>query len=235
MGSSDEKPIRETAFLKREHEELTIVEQVVSPAQLREALRRRRAVSTLKLGARLIELGLITQAQLDAGLEMKDREPGKHLGEILLDLGFISANHLQQVLCEKLGIPLVDLEHFEFDQKILDLLPADLVRETGVMPLCRVDGNKLVVASSDPLDPEPLDRVRFYVQTQVVPAFAPREQIAHALTSRYGIAFGVAAAVSGIDQVAMAGATNRWARGARRFGRETREQHSRARLHLGRD
>jgi type II secretory ATPase GspE/PulE/Tfp pilus assembly ATPase PilB-like protein len=206
MGSNDDKPVRDTARLERGHQEVTIVEQVVSPEQLREALRRRRAVSTLKLGARLIELGLITQVQLDTGLEMKEREPAKHLGEILLDLGFISANHLQQVLCEKLGIPLVDLEHFEFDQTILDLLPADLVRETGVMPLCRVDGNKLVVASSDPLDPEPLDRVRFYLQTQVVPAFAPREQIAHALTSRYGVAFGVAAAVAGIDQAATAGA-----------------------------
>ncbi len=205
MASNDGRPIRETASLRREHESLTIVEQVISPGQLREALRRRRAVSTLKLGARLIELGLITQAQLETGLEIKDREPGKHLGEVLLELGFISASHLQQVLCEKLGIPLVDLDHFEFDASVLETMPEDLVRETGVVPLCRVDGGKLVVATSDPLDPESLDRVRFFVQTQVVPAFAPREKIAQAIASRYGGPV-VAAGVPGIDERALAGA-----------------------------
>jgi type II secretory ATPase GspE/PulE/Tfp pilus assembly ATPase PilB-like protein len=204
MLNKEKKPIRESASLVREHDELTIVEQVVSPEQLREALRRRRAVSTLKLGGRLIELGLITQGELDAGLELKEREPGKHLGEILLELGLISASHLQQVLCEKLGIPLVDLDHFAFDENILSLLPVELVRETGVVPLCRVDDNKLVVASSDPLDPEPLERVRFFTQMQVVPAFAAREQIERAVASRYGQSAGAAAAPSAIDARASA-------------------------------
>jgi hypothetical protein len=154
MISIDERPIHDTAVSGRTRDELTIVEQVVSPEQLSEALRRRRAVSTLKLGGRLMELGLITRDQLDAGLQIKEREPGKHLGEILLDLGFISANHLQQVLCEKLGIPLVDLDQFEFDRDLLELLPEELVRDTHVLPLCRVEGNKLVVATADPLDPE---------------------------------------------------------------------------------
>jgi type II secretory ATPase GspE/PulE/Tfp pilus assembly ATPase PilB-like protein len=201
----DEKPIHETLLPGRERADLTIVEQVVSPTQLREALRRRRAVSTLKLGGRLIELGLITRDQLDTGLRVKEGEPGKHLGEILLDLGFISASHLQQVLCEKLGIPLVDLDHFEFDQEILDLLPEELVRETGVMPLCRVEGNKLVVATCDPLDPESLDRVRFFAQMQIVPAFAPREEIERAIARRYGDGPGVDERLSDSDEESLAG------------------------------
>lgn len=199
MASNDGRPVRGTAVPKREQDELTIIEQVVSAGQLHEALRRRRAISTLKLGGRLVELGLITQAQLETGLEIKDREPGKHLGEVLLDLGFISASHLQQVLCEKLGIPIVDLDHFEFDASVLQAMPEDLVRETGVLPLCRIDGGKLVVATSDPLDPDSLDRVRFFVQTQVVPAFAPREKIAQAIASLYGGPVG-AAARTGVDE-----------------------------------
>lgn len=199
MGD-DERPIGVNGVIARSRDELTIVERIISPEQLQEALRRRRTVSTLKLGARLTGLGLITQDQLNAGLALKDREPGKHLGEILLELGVISATHLQQVLCEKLAIPLVDLDHFKFDRTILDLLPGDLVVETGVMPLCRVDGSKLVVATSDPLDPEPLDRLRFFVQMQIVPAFAPREQIAQAIAGYYGIAVGAAPGAAGADE-----------------------------------
>jgi type II secretory ATPase GspE/PulE/Tfp pilus assembly ATPase PilB-like protein len=205
MISIDERPIHDTAVSGRTRDELTIVEQVVSPEQLSEALRRRRAVSTLKLGGRLMELGLITRDQLDAGLQIKEREPGKHLGEILLDLGFISANHLQQVLCEKLGIPLVDLDQFEFDRDLLELLPEELVRDTHVLPLCRVEGNKLVVATADPLDPEALDRIRFFVQMQVVPAFAPRDKIERAIATRYGDRGGVQIEAPGLAEWTMGG------------------------------
>lgn len=201
MAIIEETPTRDTPL----REDLTIVEQVISPGQLQEALRRRRAVSTLKLGGRLIELGLITQDQLDAALEIKEREPGKHLGEILLDLGVISASHLQQVLCEKLGIPLVDLDHFEFDADILSVVPEALVRETGLFPVCRIDGGKLVVATSDPLDPEPLDRMRFFVQTQVVPVFATRDRIARAIDERYGVGARGAAGVSAVEDRATPG------------------------------
>jgi type II secretory ATPase GspE/PulE/Tfp pilus assembly ATPase PilB-like protein len=198
MTIIEQTPTREAAL----REDLTIVEQVVSPEQLNEALRRRRAVSTLKLGGRLIELGLITQGELDAALEVKERARGQHLGEILLDMGVISASHLQQVLCEKLGIPLVDLDCFEFDADILKIVPETLVRETGLMPLCRVEGGKLIVATSDPLDPEPLDRMRFFVQSQVVPVFAPREKIERAIDTRYGLggAGAGAARVSGDER-----------------------------------
>jgi type II secretory ATPase GspE/PulE/Tfp pilus assembly ATPase PilB-like protein len=205
MISIDERPIQNAAVSGRGRDELTIVEQVVSPEQLSEALRRRRAVSTLKLGGRLMELGLITRDQLDTGLQIKERETGKHLGEILLDLGLISASHLQQVLCEKLGIPLVDLDQFDYDPDVLALLPRELVRETGVLPLCRVEGNKLVVATSDPLDPEALDRVRFLVQMQVVPAFAPREKIEQAIASRYGDAPFVEPRAPGLTDWTMGG------------------------------
>jgi type II secretory ATPase GspE/PulE/Tfp pilus assembly ATPase PilB-like protein len=205
MISIDERPAQQAAGSGRGREELTIVEQVVSPEQLGEALRRRRAVSTLKLGGRLMELGLITRDELEAGLQIKEREPGKHLGEILLDLGLISASHLQQVLCEKLGIPLVDLDQFAYDRSVFALLPEELVRETRVLPLCRIEGNKLVVATADPLDPEALDRIRFVVQMQVVPAFAPREKIEQAIAGRHGHGVSAETTTPGLAEWTMGG------------------------------
>ncbi len=189
MGSADERPIRTGDIRSGEGAELAIVERVISPEQLRLALRRERAVSTLKLGARLLELRLITQDQLSGALQVQSTDTRRHLGEILLDLGLVSRRHLYQVLCEKLGIPLIELAQFAIDGAVLRLLPEDLVRKSGILPLCRVDG-KLIVAMSDPLDQAPLERVRFVVQAPVMPVMASAEEIEHAIRTYYGAEAG---------------------------------------------
>ena len=185
MGSNNQTQVHEGALLNGARAGLAIVDKVSSPEQLRNALSRERAVSTLKLGARLLELRLITEDQLHGALQVQNTDARRHLGEILLDLGLISKGHLHQVLCEKLGIPLIDLARFNIDGAVLRLLPEDLVRESHILPLCRLDG-KLVVAMSDPLDPEPIERARFFVQAPVIPVMATSDEIELAIRSYYG-------------------------------------------------
>jgi hypothetical protein len=175
MGTRDGSPARDTAPSSGGAEDLATVERVRSRDQLRHALRRERAVSTLKLGARLLELRLLSQDQLNGALELQ-RTDSRHLGEILFDLGLVSRDHLYQVLCEKLGIPLIELSGFDIDPAVVRLVPEELARTSGVLPLCRSDGN-LVVAVSDPLDPTPLERVRFAVQMPVGRVRAARHDI----------------------------------------------------------
>lgn len=185
MGSTYDRPLRNGALMTGERSELTIVERIATPDHLRETLRRERAVSTMKLGARLLELGLIRQDELEGALRVQNTDTGRHLGEILLDLGLVSKGHLHQVLCEKLGIPLIELGQFTIDPTVIRLLPEDLVRQSRIIPMCLVDG-KLVVAMSDPLDTEPIDRVRFVVQTPVTPVMASSEDIEQAIRLYYG-------------------------------------------------
>ena len=52
----------------------------------------------MKLGEVLIADKLITQAQLDDALKFQGENPGKKLGEIVLEKGFINADQLAQVL-----------------------------------------------------------------------------------------------------------------------------------------
>ena len=182
MASTVEKPVPHGYV--DDGPELAIVDRVNSPDQLRQTLKRQRAVSTMKLGTRLLELKLITNEQLNAALQVQNTDSRRHLGEILFDLGLVSKRQLDQVLCEKLGIPLIELAQFKIEPEVLRLLPEDLVRQSGVLPLCRIEG-KLVVAVSDPLDSEPLERVRFRVQTPVIPVMAPREEIEQAIRIHY--------------------------------------------------
>ena len=60
-----------------------------------------KVVSTLldKLGSELVESGLITQSQLNEAQKYIE-ESGGHLGEALLELGYISMDKLNEFIAE---------------------------------------------------------------------------------------------------------------------------------------
>jgi hypothetical protein len=55
----------------------------------------------MKLGELLIQDKLITEEQLSQALGKQEQSPGKKLGEVLMELGFISSEQLVKVV-EKL-------------------------------------------------------------------------------------------------------------------------------------
>ena len=132
----------------------------------------------------LVEL-VLTREQLGVALQFQQANDKKHLGEILVELGFLTRDQLELVLCQKLGIPLVDLSKFTLDGRVLKVLPEELVRKSAIVPLCYMDG-RLVIAMSDPLDTSPLERVRFFTQTQVVPVMAGAEDIERIIVTFFG-------------------------------------------------
>ena len=177
--------------------ELLAEQKVISHEQLHAALERERAMPVIKLGDALIELNMITQVQLDVALELQGKNRKKPLGEVLLELGYLSREQLYHVLSQKLGIPLVDLTKFIIDPAVLKVLPDELVRKCHVVPLCYDEG-ALVLAMINPLDPEPIGRVRFYAQAQVAPVMATLEDIYQAIATYYGAASGE----HGVEEIA---------------------------------
>jgi type II secretory ATPase GspE/PulE/Tfp pilus assembly ATPase PilB-like protein len=161
-----------------------------SPEELVQAIRRQHGLSSIRLGARLLQLGLIAADELDRALAVQ-RVKGQHLGEILLALGLVSAEHIQQLLCEQLGIPLVELAGFRIDERVLRLVPEELARECRVLPIGLFDG-KLFVAVSDPFDTARLERIRFVVEMPVVPVVASWQDLDDAIHAHYGSAISYA-------------------------------------------
>jgi hypothetical protein len=161
-----------------------VVDKVGSPEQLRERVRSLRAAAMRRLGVRLVELGLVTPEQLREALGMQSADSSLRLGHALVDLGFVSEAHLAQVVCEQLGIPLVDLETFPIDRALLPLLPAQWARRYRMLPLCRMDA-RLYVAMADPLDAEALEQARFCARMPVTPAIALRGDLEEAIGNLY--------------------------------------------------
>ena len=161
------------------------LEKCGSLEQLYNALNGQRPMSVAKLGDLMVEAQLISPEQLDVALQFQRHNEKKHLGEILVDLGLLSRDQLYLVLCQKLGIPFVDLTKFAIDSRLLKVLPDDLVRKQGIIPLCYIDG-RLVVAVPDPLDTARLEHVRFFTQAPVTPVMATAEDIERAIVLYYG-------------------------------------------------
>jgi type II secretory ATPase GspE/PulE/Tfp pilus assembly ATPase PilB-like protein len=163
----------------------TTLTKVGSLEQLYTALNGRREMPVGKLGDLLIDAQLISSEQLDVALQFQRHNEKKHLGEILIDLGFLQRDQLDLALCQKLGIPFVDLTKFQIDVRLLKVLPDDLVRRNCILPLCYIDG-RLVIAVSDPLDTKPAENVRFFTQAPVTQVMAAAEDIDRAIVHYYG-------------------------------------------------
>ena len=163
----------------------TTLEKICDVESLCAAFVARSAAPVMKLGDFLVELGLLTRAQLDIALQFQRADPKKHLGEILVDLGFLTREQVDLVLCQKLGIPFVDLTKFMIEPRVLKALPEELVRKNAIVPLCHTDG-RLVIAMADPLARELIERVRFYTQAPVIPVMANVDEIERVIVTFFG-------------------------------------------------
>src|SRR5258708_23468254 len=101
------------------------------------------------LGQRLINRGLITQQQLEQALEIKSRS-STFLGQVLVDLGFVSASVLGALLADTFRVVYVDLLAFEPEVEAVVLVSENLIRSTQAIPV-RLRGDSLQVAMVDPL------------------------------------------------------------------------------------
>ncbi|MGD9691799.1 MAG: GspE/PulE family protein [Phycisphaerales bacterium] len=104
----------------------------------------------LQLGEFLIEKGLLTRAQLEDALA-EQRRAGKQrlLGEVLVDLNFVSEDQVVEALAQAYGVPYAKLTPRIADPRVTDKLPREFIEAHAVLPLFFVDG-VLTVAVSEP-------------------------------------------------------------------------------------
>ena len=104
----------------------------------------------VRLGDLLLEKKLISEEQLSAAL-MEQRETGRKLGRVFVDMGAVSETDLHHCLAEHLEIPYVDLAHLSIDPKTVRLLPETHARRYRALAL-REDAKGVLLGMADPTD-----------------------------------------------------------------------------------
>lgn len=100
--------------------------------------------------------GLAEKAMQNA-LEKKKTCPGKHIGEILIEMHAISSRALASALAEQQGLEFLETIPEELSwEKGLESIPVSFLRKNLIFPLKRQDGALLVVVA-DPSETQPLN------------------------------------------------------------------------------
>lgn len=123
-----------------------------------------------------LEKGLITEEQLKEAQEVQ-KQTTQPLGQVLVDLGYIDERVYLDAYSKQLGVPAVDLETVKVDDKILALVPTDLMTKHQCLPL-RLDGKRLTVAMADPKDVFAMDDLRMATGYDIRAVLAAPAQIA---------------------------------------------------------
>ena len=113
----------------------------------------------VRLGDRLIQLGLITQDQLRIAL-LEQKSSGKPLGEALLALGFTTEDAMRGALADSLGEKAISLKGIVANPAALALIPKPLAKRHTLFPVSLdANANELVIASANPNDIVAVDQV----------------------------------------------------------------------------
>ncbi|MBL6688635.1 MAG: Flp pilus assembly complex ATPase component TadA [Pseudomonadales bacterium] len=108
------------------------------------------APKKVRIGDLLVEAGVISPAQLDAGLAAQ-RDTGKKLGRVLIELGALSEDDLLKVLSKQLDLPFVGLRQFPFNIELVNRLDESYARRHKAIVLAN-KGGIYQVGMADPLD-----------------------------------------------------------------------------------
>lgn len=131
------------------------------------------------LGEILLRAGVVTREQLQHALTVQRRE-GRRVGEVLVQLGFATEDDVAWALSTQLGLPYVHLRPDLVDPEALKLLPVELQRSLGVLPLL-VTGEEVAVAVADPTDAGLLAQVERWTGLRASPVVALASNIRQVL------------------------------------------------------
>jgi type IV pilus assembly protein PilB len=85
--------------------------------------------------------------------------PHKDLGQVLVELGYVSERDVFAAKAQELGIPFADLERVTVDPDVISLIPERVAKSHKVLPLKR-EGAILWLATSSPSNLQALDDAR---------------------------------------------------------------------------
>ncbi|MFT7685389.1 MAG: type II secretory ATPase GspE/PulE/Tfp pilus assembly ATPase PilB-like protein [Candidatus Azotimanducaceae bacterium] len=151
------------------------------------------AAKKMRLGDRLVERGIVSQDQVVIALT-EQKKTGKLIGNVLVELGFVSEAVMRDILGEILGQDSIELTTLVPDPDALALIDKQLATRHNVIPVSYDPKEKrLQLAMTDIFDVLVLDRIRANIPAgiDILPILAAEGEIKKALDQFYGYEMSV--------------------------------------------
>ncbi|MFM7034529.1 MAG: GspE/PulE family protein [Planctomycetia bacterium] len=137
-----------------------------------------------KIGKILLDLGLVDDEQLENMLEEQKTRDGQLLGRIGVQLGYYSEEQLGEALAEQWNTVFVTIEDRKIDREVKDLVSNAMAQLYRIVPLER-NGDVLTIASYEPQKLHIADELKVLVGLDVRVVVATEPDIAKVIKKQY--------------------------------------------------
>ncbi|MDY0169313.1 MAG: ATPase, T2SS/T4P/T4SS family [Thermoguttaceae bacterium] len=137
-----------------------------------------------RIGQIFVDLGFISDEQLEMLLEEQEQRSGEMLGQIAINLNLINEEQLAQALAEQMNMQVVTLADLVLSPDVIGMLTEPMAQLYRVIPISFKD-NVLTIAMCDPQKLSVVDELRSFLGYEIRPVVATERDVMKALERYY--------------------------------------------------
>ena len=137
-----------------------------------------------RIGQIFVDLGFISDEQLEMLLEEQEQRSGEMLGQIAINLNLINEEQLAQALAEQMNMQVVTLADLVLSPDVIGMLTEPMAQLYRVIPIAFKD-NVLTIAMCDPQKLSVVDELRSFLGYEIRPVVATERDVMKALERYY--------------------------------------------------
>ncbi len=136
-----------------------------------------------RIGELLVKENLLSADQLRRARE-ESRTAGSRLGAQITKLGYLDETELTDFVAKQYGVPSINLDEFEIEPAVIQLIPEDVAVKHTVIPVNRA-GSTLILATADPSNIFAIDDIKFLTGYNIQPVVSGEDAIRRAIDRYY--------------------------------------------------
>ena len=136
-----------------------------------------------RIGELLVKENLLSAEQLRQARD-EAKHSGSRLGAQITKLGFLQESELSDFVAKQYSVPAIDLEEFDVDPEVIQLIPEEVALKHTVLPVNRA-GSTLILATADPSNIFAIDDIKFLTGYNVEVVVATDDEIKRAIDKYY--------------------------------------------------
>ncbi len=139
-----------------------------------------------RIGQILVDLGFLTDEQLETLLEEQQQRPGEMFGQIAMSMGLITDEQLAHGLAEQMGMQVVSLSDMALSPEVLAHITEPMAQLYRIVPISFRD-DTLTIAMCDPQKLSILDELRSFLGYDIRAVVATEKEVSRALDRYYAV------------------------------------------------
>ncbi len=137
-----------------------------------------------RIGQIFVDMGFISDEQLEMLLEEQQQRPGTLLGKIGLELNMLNEEQVIQALAEQMGMQVVELGDTVIPHEVINRMSESMAQLYRAVPI-QFEGNRLTVATCDPQNITIQDELRSLLGHEIKIVIAGETDVRKTLEKYY--------------------------------------------------